>query len=219
MDDYNRRYRRSKRGLLIRAYSHQRERMEVEYNYKDLLEKYLDDKKFNRLYEEWVKSGYKKQLTPSIDRINCRKKYTLDNIHVITWGDNRYKRHMERKLEKGKIFQIKDGIIIKTYRSQVEAVRKTGIKQGNIGAVISGIRKTAGGYGWKYEKPQKKNKKRKEGTPPWERKIKRKLKRGEVLLIKKLAKEGVKQRLMAKVFNVDITTISNIKVGKTWKWV
>lgn len=46
-----------------------------------------------------------------------------------------------------------------------------------------------------------------------------KLTEKQVILIKKSLSEGVKGRELAKIFNVDENSISNIKRGKTWKHV
>jgi hypothetical protein len=106
--------------------------------------------KFNRLFIEWEKSGHKKEYKPSIDRINSKKGYSIDNIHWLTWGENRYKQTMERRSRKGPVIQSIGGIKVKEFRSQREAVIETGISQGCISMALNGKRKTAGGYMWRY---------------------------------------------------------------------
>ena len=44
----------------------------------------------------------------------------------------------------------KDGTLVCTYSSILEAQRVTGISQGSIGHCLHGRRKTAGGYVWQY---------------------------------------------------------------------
>lgn len=44
---------------------------------------------FDDLFNEWVKSGHKKALKPSVDRIDDFKGYSLDNIKLGTWQENR----------------------------------------------------------------------------------------------------------------------------------
>lgn len=44
-----------------------------------------------------------------------------------------------------------------------------------------------------------------------------KLSKNDVIKIKKLLNEGKTQKTIAKMFNINQTTVSNIKVGKTWK--
>ena len=48
-------------------------------------------------------------------------------------------------------FDLETGLIIATYPSATEASLSTGIKHCNISSVARGKRKTAGGYGWKYQ--------------------------------------------------------------------
>lgn len=51
----------------------------------------------------------------------------------------------------GKVRNLKTRLIIATYPSVTEASLSTGIKHCNISSVARGKRKTAGGYGWKYQ--------------------------------------------------------------------
>lgn len=46
---------------------------------------------------------------------------------------------------------LKTGLIIATYPSLTEASLSTGINWGNISMVARGKRKSAGGYGWRYQ--------------------------------------------------------------------
>ncbi len=43
---------------------------------------------FLDLFTIWVNSGYERKLTPSIDRIDSNKGYTLDNMQWLTHSDN-----------------------------------------------------------------------------------------------------------------------------------
>lgn len=49
------------------------------------------------------------------------------------------------------IYQIKNGIIIKEFDGVNVASRETNIKAPHISNVLKGIRKSAGGYEWKYK--------------------------------------------------------------------
>ena len=120
------------------------------YTLKDLHNKYLTDRKFNRLFNEWVKHKYDKQFKPSIDRINSNKSYTMDNIHILTWAENRFKQTMERRSRKGEVAQIMGDEIIAVFKSQRDVIKKTGLSQGNLSMALNGIRQYCGGYKWKY---------------------------------------------------------------------
>lgn len=45
-------------------------------------------KEFRRLFAVWVASGYDQRLTPSVDRINPREGYALENMRWITQSQN-----------------------------------------------------------------------------------------------------------------------------------
>lgn len=117
---------------------------------------YLVDKKFNRLYAEWVKSGYNKQLKPSIDRIDSKKVYDFENIHFLTWAENRYKQSaMDGKRgRKPAVIQMMGNKIIKRFLSQRHAVKELGLSQGDLSMVLNGKRKTVDGYKFIYENPE-----------------------------------------------------------------
>ena len=149
-------YRKTKKGILTNSYNKQKERSKKNglpcpsYSLIELHDRYLNDEKFNRLYLEWIKHGCNKQFKPSIDRINCKKAYTLDNIHVMTWAENRYKQTMGRRSRMGAVAQLMGNKIIMTYSSQRMAVNKTGLSQSNLSAALNGRRNYCGGYKWKY---------------------------------------------------------------------
>lgn len=157
------RFRHTPKGVLTNCYAGQLERSRAkgfpppDYTAKDLQDLYLNDKRFKRLFSEWVKSGYKKEKKPSIDRINCKKPYMLGNINILTWEENRYKQRMETKVfRKTKIAACdKDGNIVDVYDSVSDAVVKTGLSQGDISSALSGHRLSYGGYVWKYLEPPK----------------------------------------------------------------
>lgn len=131
-------------------YAHMKARHTVTFSLTDFHARFLPDKRFNRLFSEWVKSGYKKQLKPSLDRINKTKPYTIQNTQMMTWGENRFKQNMERRSRKGAVIQLRDGVEIARYRSQREAVKQTGLSQGLISEVLNGKRSHTRGYQFRY---------------------------------------------------------------------
>ena len=44
---------------------------------------------FDALFDSWVKSGYKKGLKPSVDRVDDFNGYSFCNIRLVTWDENR----------------------------------------------------------------------------------------------------------------------------------
>lgn len=145
-------FRKTKKGILTNSYSKQKSRKKVLYTLKELHDKFLNDPKFDRLFKEWVKSNYNKNFIPTIDRINCKKDYTIDNIHCLSWSENRYKQRMETNIFRAReIVCLKDGVLINTFKSVSDAVRRTGIVQGNISSCLTGKRKSCGGFNWLYK--------------------------------------------------------------------
>lgn len=45
-------------------------------------------KKFMKLYNNWIQNNFNTKLSPSIDRINSEKGYTVDNIQWLSKSDN-----------------------------------------------------------------------------------------------------------------------------------
>lgn len=149
------RYRKTKRGVLTNIFSHQKARKPVYYKLRELHSRFLNNKKFDRLFKEWIKSEYDKQFKPTIDRINYKIPYTLKNIHCLSWSDNRYKQRMELKAIRARVvYMIKGDSAINIFPSQRSAIRISGLNQSGISMCLNGKRKTCGGYKWSYENPK-----------------------------------------------------------------
>lgn len=146
-------WRKTKRGLVTNLYNKMKSRHPIDFDLL-FLHEFAQHKKFNRLFDEWVRSGYQKNFKPSIDRINHHLPYLKTNIQWLSWGDNRHKQTMERRCRKGSVLQLLDGVVIAVHKSQREAVAKTGFSQGNISSVLNGHRPVVGGYTFKYQNPE-----------------------------------------------------------------
>ncbi|MEE8299485.1 MAG: hypothetical protein V3R67_08925 [Thermodesulfobacteriota bacterium] len=116
------------------------------------LHEFAKCKKFDRLFSEWEKSGYRKEFKPSIDRILNSKGYEKKNVQWLTWSENRYKQTMERRCRKGPVIQMQGDKVIKRYKSQRYAVMETGLSQSNMSSCLNGKRVTCGGYNWVFER-------------------------------------------------------------------
>lgn len=118
---------------------------------------------FMELFKQWKENDYEKDLVPSIDRIDCMKPYTFDNMQIVTWKINREKfyneemnkysknceqmvKHTRKKVNKYNL----DGDFIKEYRSISEASRENNISVACICECCQGKRKTAGRFRWTY---------------------------------------------------------------------
>ena len=50
---------------------------------------------FNKIYNNYVDSGFDSNLKPSVDRLDDYKAYSFDNIRLVTWLDNKKKRDID----------------------------------------------------------------------------------------------------------------------------
>lgn len=113
---------------------------------------------FNLLWSNWVYSGYKTELVPSVDRLDDYKGYSLDNIQLITWEENNKKANddekngINNKRAKPVLMFSIDNIFIKKYHSISQASRIEGINKWSIIRCCKGSKQYthAGGYKWKY---------------------------------------------------------------------
>ena len=145
------RFRETPKGVLTNMYHKMKSRNIVEFSLQEFHDRFLNDKKFIRLFNEWIKSGKDKMKKPSLDRISNKKHYTVSNTQMITWAENRHKQVMERRSRKGRVIQYLNGEEIAIYRSQREAVLKTGVSQGNLSAHMNGKRPHVEGFTFKFE--------------------------------------------------------------------
>ena len=82
--------------------------------------------------------------------INHKDEHKDNNcVDNLEWCDKQY--NSEYSLSKPILQYTKDMVFVAEYKGICQAARATGINVGNIGAVLKGKRKTAGGYIWKYK--------------------------------------------------------------------
>ena len=154
---------RTKKGLITKIYKSQKLSSKKRghnppvYTIEELKLWIISQHNFETLYENWVNSDYEKNLSPSVDRLDDYKGYTLDRLQLMTWGENKEKGHKDRvdginnKRSKSVIQMDLDGNFIKEFYSMHQAERKTIAKISNIHKVCNGLRNNAGGFIWKYK--------------------------------------------------------------------
>lgn len=79
---------------------------------------------------------------------DCKRRLREANIGKKLSDEIKEKMSLSRR--KPIVQYSKDGTYIKEYNSTIQAVEETGIDGGSISKVLSGKRKSAGGYIWKY---------------------------------------------------------------------
>lgn len=73
------------------------------YEGKELIEKQAfydwaeQNPEFLSLYKAWVDSGYDRKMAPSVDRVDPRKGYTVDNMEWVTHSENSRRGGMAKK--------------------------------------------------------------------------------------------------------------------------
>jgi hypothetical protein len=86
--------RRTIKGKLIEMYKDQVTRSKNNdyglptYTKDDFIDYWIDNPLYIELYTNWVNSGYKKDLAPSIDRIDNYKGYSFENTQLMTSIEN-----------------------------------------------------------------------------------------------------------------------------------
>jgi len=164
--EYNKQYRRSKKGVITTIYGHQRSNSKRRghtmptYSKQELSDWLMAQPKFHILYDNWKRLDFQSAYKPSVDRKEDSIGYTMANIQLMTWGENEQKGNSDMRSAKLKhghnphkaVLQFtKDGEFIAEYVSIMDAERKTGVHQSNISKCCNGKGyKSAGGFKWKY---------------------------------------------------------------------
>jgi hypothetical protein len=122
---------------------------------KKALSEWMYSNNFEHIYASWVATGYKKDAKPSVDRFDDLAGYSLDNIRLVTWLENRHHQYLDKvngvgaagrqckavnKLDSGR------GLIA-TYVSYWSAARDVGY---SIEYPIKNNTKCKGGFYWEY---------------------------------------------------------------------
>ena len=158
-------YNQTKEGLISKIYkgqkssSKKRKHSPPTYTKQELRDWLYSQPLFHELYDNWRAAEYTRQLSPSCDRTDDYKGYSLDRLKLMTWQENKDKAHKDmregklingNKPQKAVIGTHKVTGKVIYFHSMNEAMRWTGIYEANISSCCLGKRKSAGGYAWKY---------------------------------------------------------------------
>ena len=158
MNEPNKRFRKTKKGVVCIIYSGQRASSRTrkqhppEYTLEELRNWCLSQPHFHRLYEEWVVSGYKRNKKPSIDRINPNKGYSFDNIQLMTFYENNYKQGKYERTHFHQYIKIVQktltGKIVRIWEGINPTAKQLGISRYSLRDALDGRSKTCLGYKW-----------------------------------------------------------------------
>lgn len=128
---------------------------EIPYSKEDL-SIWLYENNFGEMYSDWVRSGFKSQKKPSVDRINSSNGYSFDNIRLVTWHDNAEANSKDRKMGVGAGGRVCKAVlkmdcnmnILTEYQSFQSAKRDAGY---HMEYAIKNGTKCKMGFYWKYK--------------------------------------------------------------------
>ena len=154
--------RRTKEGVVSKIY-HKQKRKSRERGHKppaysrlELIDWCLNNKDYNKHYDNYVKSGYNSDFIPSIDRVKNSNGYSFDNIRVTNWIGNKTSYYND--LRNGKNNSRTKKVIATPinggneleFHSTMDAERKMNIRHSHISECCRGKLNQTGGYYWKY---------------------------------------------------------------------
>ena len=159
-------YRKTEGGFITHLYDRQRRTSKQrghappEYTREELKQWLLSQENFRQLFDAWATSGYDKYLSPSVDRLDDAKGYSLDRIQLVTWKENKLKGESDRKngVSVGNLKAVLqfslDGKFIARHHSSAAAERATGGRSGSYTDICRCCRKAGrvhAGFKWSYE--------------------------------------------------------------------
>lgn len=87
---------------------------------------------YSKLYKNWVKNNFSRKFSPTVDRINNLKNYTLKNIQFLTFSENARKGIYERPKASGLTSKYKGVSWYKRYKKWTASIQIAG-KSINLG--------------------------------------------------------------------------------------
>jgi len=115
----------------------------------DEFKKWIESNDFKSYYNIFLENNKKSAYNICVSRKDTTKPYKLENLKLIFRNDLAKKYNVEKKSKN--IAQIKDGKIIKIWKSGAEASRTLKeFRQSNINKACNGYIKRYKGYEWKF---------------------------------------------------------------------
>ena len=114
---------------------------------KELVRKYKYNKRYLRMFQQWVDSGWAFILTPTLDRIDNERGYTTDNIQMITFDENNRKDKLYKK--QIDVWTV-GGRYIGLFKDRFVISKELNIPQVKIWSCLYGTIKSTYGYKFKW---------------------------------------------------------------------
>ena len=109
-------YEKTHKGFLMRLYRNMQSRVTgVQhakfhlYEGKSLLPRdefykwAMESDKFFALFKEYEDSGFSRKLTPSVDRVDSSKGYSVDNMEWVTHSENSRRGSVNKRIINGQV--------------------------------------------------------------------------------------------------------------------
>ena len=135
------------------------------YTRDELLDWVVNQPNYEQLFNDWKDSGFSRDSSLSVDRLDDYKPYSFDNIRLVTWEVNNQKGRADKVAginTKG-LTQVRqldlNGNVIAEFHSTMAAQRQTGVYHSHIHNACRGYRVangkqknvlTAGGFKWQF---------------------------------------------------------------------
>ncbi len=159
-------YRHTKKGLVSNIICHQREASKrrghtpPDYSLAELRGWMDKQMVFHELFAAWVESSHDEMLIPSCDRLDDYTGYSLVNLRIVTWQQNKAKGEADKrngvnnKDSRAVIQMTGEGEFIKEFHSMRHAEMETWVDHSNISKCCKGNAKTSGGFRWQYKEEE-----------------------------------------------------------------
>lgn len=115
-----------------------------DFNEQELLEWVTSQPHFNKLWDDYVASGYNRMKVPSLDRLDESIGYKFSNIELVTWEVNA-NRAWDKLMKPVAAYTLK-GKLINSYESFILASQSLGVPSYDITNTIKGRQKYTQDY-------------------------------------------------------------------------
>lgn len=168
--EYNKKYRQDNKGTLkywlTQTYGRMKRDNKLKFNSdlpfsKEEFLLWVNKTDILEMLEKYKQSNFKKDLHPSIDRIDDYVGYNFDNIQLVTWKENNEKgrKCLKNKLQCSEMAKNKwskklvqkdlNGTILRFFNSTHDVTRKLGYDSSLIARACR-ENKISKGYRWQY---------------------------------------------------------------------